>query len=179
MPEEDRYEIVDGDLVPKEAARVLHGQAQLAIGQCLRGPFNRRGGGPPGRPGGWWLASEVLIQFAPAEIRRPDAAGWRRERMPEPPTGTPLLLVPDWICEIVSPTNAATDTITKMRLYHEANVRHYWLLDPGPETLAVYRHSPDGFVHVLGARRGDRVRAEPFDAIELQVGVFFGDDEDD
>lgn len=27
--------------------------------------------------------------------------------------------------------------------------------------------------------RGERVKAEPFEAIELQVGVFFGDDEDD
>jgi hypothetical protein len=32
---------------------------------------------------------------------------------------------------------------------------------------------------VLGARRGERVRAEPFQAIELQVGVFFGDDEEE
>jgi hypothetical protein len=29
----------------------------------------------------------------------------------------------------------------------------------------------------LAAQRGERVRAEPFDAVELHVGVFFGDDE--
>ncbi|PKN40685.1 MAG: Uma2 family endonuclease, partial [Deltaproteobacteria bacterium HGW-Deltaproteobacteria-20] len=34
-----------------------------------------------------------------------------------------------------------------------------------------------GYLHVLGATRTERVRAEPFDAIELPVGVFFGDDE--
>jgi hypothetical protein len=32
---------------------------------------------------------------------------------------------------------------------------------------------------VLAAQRGERVRAEPFDAVELQVGAFFGDDEPD
>jgi hypothetical protein len=31
---------------------------------------------------------------------------------------------------------------------------------------------------VGAAERAERVRAEPFDAIELQVGVLFGDDED-
>ena len=43
----------------------------------------------------------------------------------------------------------------------------------------MYRWIAEGSLHVVGARRGDRVRAEPFGAIELQVGVFFGDDEED
>jgi hypothetical protein len=33
-------------------------------------------------------------------------------------------------------------------------------------------------LNVLIAERGERVRAEPFAAIELPVGVFFGDDEE-
>jgi hypothetical protein len=41
----------------------------------------------------------------------------------------------------------------------------------------VYRWTREGYLYVLGACRGDRVRAEPFEAIDLQVGVFFGDDE--
>ena len=65
-----------------------------------------------------------------------------------------------------------------MRLYHAAEVPHYWLLDPRDETLAVYRWATEGYLHVLGARRGERVRAEPFDAVELTVGVLFGEDEE-
>lgn len=90
----------------------------------------------------------------------------------------PVTLIPDWICEILSPTNASSDTITKMNLYHQVRVPHDWLLDPRDETLTVHRWMPEGYLRVLGAARGDRVRAEPFDAVELQVGVFFGDDED-
>ena len=45
--------------------------------------------------------------------------------------------------------------------------------------LSAYRWSADGYVEVLVTERGERVRAEPFDAIELSVGVFFGDDPDD
>jgi len=47
------------------------------------------------------------------------------------------------------------------------------------ETLAVYRWHTDGYVEVLFADRDERVHAEPFDAIELRVGVLFGDDDDE
>ena len=48
-----------------------------------------------------------------------------------------------------------------------------------PSVLTVYRWGPDGYIEVLAAERGERVKAEPFDAITLQVGVLFGDDEDE
>jgi hypothetical protein len=56
-------------------------------------------------------------------------------------------------------------------------VSHFWIVDPIEETLDVYRWHTDGYLQVLAAERGDRVRPEPFDAIELCVGVLFGDDE--
>jgi hypothetical protein len=35
-----------------------------------------------------------------------------------------------------------------------------------------------GYVEVLSAERGERVRAEPFDAVELSVDALFGDSDD-
>ena len=177
MPDEDRYELIGGALVPKEAGRGPHGRAQIAVGSALYGPFARRSGGPPDRPGGWWFATEVLVRFGD-QIRRPDVAGWRRERMTDLPVEAPISIVPDWICEILSPTNASNDTVVKMDLHHRCHVAHYWLIDPRDETVAVYRWTAEGYLHVLGAQRGERVRAEPFAAVELVVGVLFGDDDD-
>lgn len=85
---------------------------------------------------------------------------------------------PDWTCEILS-TNKRNDLVKKKRIYHAHHVDHYWIIDPVDETLLVYRWHEDGYVEVLAAERGDRVRAEPFDAIELRVGVLFGDDDDE
>src|SRR5437870_5345109 len=76
-------EIVDGELVEKAAGDDRHGAAQIEIGGALVGAFSRRGGG--GRPGGWWLRTEVDIFFEPEHIYRPDLSGWRRERVPEMP----------------------------------------------------------------------------------------------
>jgi Uma2 family endonuclease len=176
LPEEERYELIDGELVPKEAARGEHGTAQTKLAEKV-GPYNRR---PGGRfPGGWWFATEVLVDLGSGQAYRPDIAGWRRERMPQRPTGVPITVRPDWICEILSPGNASHDTIKKMRGYHRAEVPHYWILDPMQETLEVYRWHQDGYLLVQGAQRSERIRAEPFDAVELQVGVFFGDEEED
>ena len=59
IPEElRRHELIDGAQVEKEAASAKHGGAQTRLGRSL-GPFDRRPGGPPDRPGGWWFASEV------------------------------------------------------------------------------------------------------------------------
>lgn len=99
--------------------------------------------------------------------------------MPELQVQVPLTVLPDWICEILSPSSASNDTIKKMRLYHQSKVPHYWLVDPIGETLSVYRWTPDGYLNVLIAERGERVRAEPFAAIELPLAAFFGDDDDD
>jgi hypothetical protein len=58
-------------------------------------------------------------------------------------------------------------------------VPHYWIGNPEEKTLVVHRWSDSGYVIVLTAASGETVRAEPFDAVELRVGILFGDEEDD
>jgi hypothetical protein len=60
-----------------------------------------------------------------------------------------------------------------------AGSHDYWIADPREETLTVYRWTPEGYLVALRAARGERVRAEPFEAIALQVEVLFGDEHDD
>lgn len=167
-------ELVDGALIPKASPSIEHGLAQGQIVAALARPFHGRRGGPDG-PGGWWIAPEVDILIV-GRGRRPDLAGWRRERVATMPSARPVTLVPDWICEIVSDSNRGTDTIEKLREYYQASVTHYWIVDQLDRTLTVHRHNPDGYVIALRASAAERVRAEPFDAIELHVAVLLGDD---
>ncbi len=176
QPIESRLELIDGKFVEKAPPSPEHANAQgTAIGE-LRGAFHRRGG--KGQPGGWWILPEVDIVLGDHGFR-PDLAGWRRDRVPEMPSGRPVTIRPDWLCEVLSPSNAGTDTITKMHRYHRAGVPHYWVIDPTTETLGVWRHAPEGYLNIMVAERDDVVRAEPFEAIELRIGLFFGDDADD
>ena len=88
----------------------------------------------------------------------------------------PVEIRPDWICEVISPSNASHDTVRKLRLYQAAAVPHYWLCDPRASSLTVLRWSPEGYVTVLVAERGETVRPEPFGELQLAVGTLFGDD---
>jgi Uma2 family endonuclease len=168
-------ELIDGEIVEKAMPKAEHGNAQGTLSGILH-PFRRRAGGPRG-PGGWWIMSEVEVLYpATSETFRHDLLGFRRERFPTAPTGMPVKDRPDWVAEILSPSTARYDVVKKQRTLHGCGVPHYWLVDPEHETLTVLRWSETAYLRVLDAGVGDVVRAEPFDAIELDVAELFGRD---
>jgi Uma2 family endonuclease len=178
IPEPERFhEIIDGELVRKAMPSFRHGRAQARLSSTLGGPYDRR----PGRngPGGWYFASEVEISFSPTQVPRPDVAGWRRERLAGIPDAFPVTVRPDWICEILSSSNPENDLFKKLVVYQRAEIPHYWILDPVAEALAVYRWTPDGYLLVAVPRGDERVRVEPFEAVELSVHTLVVGDEDD
>jgi Uma2 family endonuclease len=158
------HEVVDGELVRKPAPSGRHGHAQAGVAAKV------------GR--GWWTVVEVEIEFEAHQVYRPDVAGWRRERLPAIPHETPITVRPDWVCEVLSESNASNDLVKKMRGYHRAGVPHYWIVAPRDETLTVYRWTAEGFLLVLAADREERVHAEPFVEVQLFVGSLFGEDDD-
>ena len=120
--------------------------------------------------------TEVEIELETHEVYVPDVSGWRRDRVPQRPTGRPVRERPDWVCEVLSPANARQDLVTKLRSYHACAIPHYWIVDPERQLLTVHRHASAGYVTVLSATRDETVRAEPFEAVDLVVGTLFGDD---
>lgn len=81
--------------------------------------------------------------------------------------------------EILSPSHQSNDRVEKRETYFQAGVPHYWLIDPEEGTLEVLRRTDLGYAIILTARRGQRVRAEPFDAVEIAVDDLLGVDAED
>ncbi|MDQ3370273.1 MAG: Uma2 family endonuclease [Myxococcota bacterium] len=178
IPEATRFhELIGGELIEKAAPSGEHGDAQAGVVGAVRSPFQRSLG--RGGPGGWWIATEVELLLDSGDVVRPDVLGWRRDHSPARPTGTPVKLRPDWICEVISGSNSTDDTVKKLRLYHRAGIPHYWLVDPRDATLSVMGWHAAGYITLMRAERGEVVRADPFSAIELAVGTLFGDDPPD
>jgi len=124
--------------------------------------------------------TETEVRFEDHEIYRPDVAGWHRDRMPAIPDVFPLDLRPDWICEILSPSNERNDIVRKMLTYQRSGVSHYWLLDPIAAALVVYRFTEPGYLLVQSAQGEQRIRAEPFERVTLSArGLVEGNDPDD
>jgi Uma2 family endonuclease len=180
IPEERGAELINGKLVYQGPRDLTHGRAQGGVGALLRGPFDRRPGDAE-RPGGWWISMEVDMHLAGMGCR-PDLLGWRRDKhatMPQPDAEGLVTTAPDWICEVLSRTTAHMDLGDKRVGYHRAGVAHYWLLDPHNETLTVLRWTAEGYLVELVAGRGEKVRAQPFEAVEVDVGDLLGDGEEE
>jgi Uma2 family endonuclease len=175
---DERLEVHGGQVVPKEAARYEHSDAQCGVASALRGPFHRRAGG--GGPGGWWIVTEAEVAY-PGWTFQHDLAGWRRDRVPTKPSGRPVTETPDWVCEILS-TNRKHDTVTKFDVLGRAGVHHYWLIDVDARELVVHRRQAEGWLRAgafVATAPGQRARIEPFDAVEIELAVLFGDDPED
>jgi Uma2 family endonuclease len=171
----DRLEIIGGEIIEKAMPSWGHSLTENSLAVAV-GPFRGRPGSRG--PGGWWILTEIHVGYPGGEIYCHDSAGWRRDRVPERPAEWPVRIRPDWVCEILSPKHERNDLVAKPRVLHRAEVPHYWILDPDERILLVHRWSLDGYTVVQRAAAGETVRAEPFDAIELRVGMLFGDDED-
>jgi len=105
----------------------------------------------------------------------PDLAGWRRERLPAVPDEPYLELAPDWVCEILSPSTERIDRGLKLAIYAREKVSHAWLVNPATRTLEVLRLQGEEWLIASVHSGADRVRAQPFDAIELDLAGLWGE----
>jgi Uma2 family endonuclease len=179
IPEERRAELIAGRIVYQAMPGPKHGRAQGRVFALASGPYDRRPGDAE-RPGGWWISLEVDLHVAGMGCR-PDVLGWRRDKQPYMPRPDPRGVVtaaPDWICEVLSRSTAHIDLEDKRVGYHQAGVGHYWIADPNNATLTVLEWTPAGYLVARVAGRKERVRAQPFEAVEIDVNDLFGDDEE-
>ena len=172
LPDNVVGEIVNGDLLVSPRPASPHTYTASVLGADIGSPFFRGRGGP----GGWVILVEPELHFG-NDVLVPDFAGWRRERMPHVPNVPYFTLAPDWVCEIVSPSTERYDRIAKMRAYARAAVAHIWLVSPNDRTLEIYRLDADAnwvLIRNFGSDAGDDIiRAEPFDAVELQLSALW------
>jgi Uma2 family endonuclease len=84
-------------------------------------------------------------------------------------------LAPDWVCEVLSPRTAVIDRVKKLPIYARAEVAHTWLVNPLERTLEVLRRQGSGWLIVDVFEGNAQVRAEPFDAIALDLAVLWAD----
>ncbi len=165
LPENVVGEIIDGVLYTFPRPRPQHAFAEVRVGADLDGAFGRGRGGP----GGWWILVEPGLELESAPEVVPDLAAWRKDRVPSLPANEPIRLVPDWVCEILSPSTRAHDQLIKRRLYARLGVNYLWFVDPDTRSLSVCK-LVDGHWYELGVYGPEeRIRAEPFDAVELAM----------
>lgn len=170
-PEDSRLELISGQIVERGAPRPQHAYPQRKIGAVLD-PFDTKDGYKGSV--GWWILSEIGVFYDIHNSCVHDLAGWRRERLPVLPEESFVKILPDWVCEILSPGGHKRDTVEKLKLLQKYEVPFYWLIDPDELTLTAYQLSIKGYIVSGVAQTGENVRLEPFTEIEIVVDKLFG-----
>ena len=166
-------EILDGELHLMPRPRRRHTENATSLGAFLKGAFDFGIHGP----GGWRILAEPELHLGPEpDIVVPDLAGWRDGRLIDRADIDEafITVVPDWLCEVLSPGTRRTDRMKKMPIYAREKVAHVWLADPGERTVEVFRFSKRQFTLVGTFGGDDPVRAEPFDALEIPPAFIWG-----
>lgn len=167
-------EIIAGELIVSPRPAPRHARASSALGGKIWDPFDQGQGGP----GGWWILNEPEIHLAD-DVVVPDIAGWRRSNLPVLPTDKAYFTVtPNWVCEIISPSTARHDRIEKLTIYAREKVEFVWLVDPSPKTLEIYKLHEEGWILLRSFAGNKKIKAEPFDAIELDLSALWLPDEE-
>lgn len=141
-PEGLRAELIDGELLLQSCPAVGHQVVMTRLVVELEIAQRRFRSGDGDGPDGWVLVAGLELWLGSPDPRTrvlvPDAVGWRRSRWPTQRTTHGLLVPPDWVCEVLSPSTARIDRLRKADVYLEAGVGHYWLVDPLARTVEVF-----------------------------------------
>jgi Uma2 family endonuclease len=169
LPETVVGEIIDGVLYTSPRPRPRHANIETLLAGELSARFQRGRGGP----GGWWILVEPGIELPGSPEVVPDIAGWRRERLPTLPEDESIRVVPDWVCEILSPSTRQHDQRVKRPFYARTGVGHMWLIDLEARTLTVSRLVKGHWLEIDVFAEADVVRAEPFDTVDIAMGEWW------
>lgn len=164
LPEHVTGEILNGELYAMPRPKARHAEASSVLGMRIGPPFRFGEGGP----GGWWIIQEPEVHFIRDEVVAvPDLAGWKRERMPTLPEDHRFEVVPDWVCEILSPSTAQKDRVVKLPIYAQFGVAHVWIVDPAAQTLEAFELREGRWLWIAALKDDDKVSVPPFDAVSF------------
>jgi Uma2 family endonuclease len=166
LPENVTGEILGGELYTQPRPSGPHTGAQSGLQTRIGEPFRYGDNGP----GGWWILVEPEVHFIrDIEVAVPDLAGWKRGRMPTLPRDHRFEVVPDWVCEILSPSTAKKDRAIKLPTYARYGVPSAWLVDPDARTLEAFELRDGAWLLLTVLKDDDAVSVPPFDAVSFSL----------
>ncbi|MBK8256764.1 MAG: Uma2 family endonuclease [Polyangiaceae bacterium] len=162
LPEQMTGEILEpGILRTRSRPGRPHRTTQLAIVRSLDG-FNRTLGSAS-----WWIEVEAEIRFPLSRLLVPALSGFRVERVPDLPDENPIPILPDWCCEILSPTTDREDRTVKLPLFAKSGVPWSWIVDPVRHTVEVFETIDGRPALTAVAREEERAMLPPFGDLDI------------
>ena len=170
-PEGDRIELIDGVpymlATPLREHQEISGELFAQIYQYLRG-------------------KPCKVYAAPFSVKLYEEEGDRPEEVdtvlepditvvcdPEKLDKYGCHGAPDWVIEILSPSNRRHDLFVKYRLYEKAGVREYWVVDPAFRSVQVFALENGRFTAKAYQAGPGLIPSVVFPELEIDSGAFF------
>ena len=164
-PEDERYELLDGELVMTAAPNIAHQRISSRLERRLAVFVEERGLGEIFR-------APTDVALSDTDVVQPDilfVPGDRSDII----TADDVQGAPDLVVEVLSPTTAKRDWRDKLDLYSKHGVREFWLVDPQTEIVWVLLPK-EGSLRVAAIYgKGDTLTSPMFEAFTLDLDQIF------
>ena len=165
-PADERYELLDGDLIMVPAPNLKHQKVQVRLGQCLWRFIRDHKLGEM-----FYAPCDVIL--SDSNVVQPDLLFVSREREHLLSDGEKVRGAPDLVVEILSPSTADKDRGSKRELYGRHGVAEYWLVDPIAETVSIHRQRGGVLSSADTFSRGQTLRSPLLAGLELRLDDIF------
>jgi len=151
LPDDGKYELVDGELLHMSPVGGRHGHVVAALSARLYGFVKERKLGEV-------LDGQTGFRFPDGNLRSPDVSFVAASRLGEGLPAGFLHVAPDLAVEVLSPRDRAGYLAHKVAEYLAVGVKLLWVIDPAKTTAVVYRPGlPPRTVRKDGAFDGEGV----------------------
>jgi Uma2 family endonuclease len=161
LPEDRRYEIVDGDLFLTPAPGTYHQRLSARLQYLLTRRVRETGEGEI-------FNAPCDLVLSETDVVQPDilfiAKG--RERIVEEKY---VSAAPDLVIEILSESTAKRDRGIKAKLYERTGVKELWIVDPWEKKVEIFRRADGGFVRSAPFGASETLRTPMFPGLEISL----------
>ena len=165
-PEDERYELLDGDLMMVPAPNVKHQRVSARLHVLLHRFIEDRGLGT-------LLYAPCDVVLSDDDVVQPDLLFVSRDREEQLLKQENVRGAPDLVVEILSPSSEDTDRGAKHKLYGRHGVTEYWLVDPIAETVSIHRQRGGVLVAANTFSREQTLRSPLLAGLELDLEDVF------
>jgi Uma2 family endonuclease len=151
LPEDRRYEVIEGELRMTPAPTTTHQRISRNVGFALHVHVSERSLGEV-------LQAPCDVVLSETDVVQPDILFVSRDRSAIVKEAA-IEGAPDLVVEILSPATATRDRVAKAKLYARHGVRELWLVDPGERSLELHVNEGEGFRQIATYGESDTLRS--------------------
>ena len=165
LPEDKRYEILDGDLYVVPAPNIRHQRVCKRIGYALIRRIEKKGIGEV-------LCAPCDVVLSDENVTQPDILVVLKEHLGIISEAN-IRGAPDLVIEILSPSTRQKDLAIKRKIYAGFGIQEYWIVEPDAATIEVLTWKPSGYTLAGTYAEADRLSSPLLPDLDLELREIF------